>query len=95
MAVDERYGRVTLEHGNVGEDEPVYVLRANDRLAPTVLRHYLALGARSGYSHDHRVTTLAAIEKIERWQAQNLRRWPRAGPLSGVVGFVRDLVGRC
>lgn len=37
MAVDGKYGRVTLEHGDIGEDEQVVVFRAQDSLLPKVL----------------------------------------------------------
>lgn len=34
MAVDRKYGRVTLERGTIGEDEPVVVFRAQDKMLP-------------------------------------------------------------
>jgi hypothetical protein len=37
MAVDKKYGRVTLENGSIGEDEPVVVFRAQDVVLPRLL----------------------------------------------------------
>lgn len=37
MAIDLKYGRVTLENADIGEDEPVVVFRARDALLPKVL----------------------------------------------------------
>lgn len=43
MAIDSKYGKVTLEKGTIGEDEPVFVLRAKDRLSPALLQQYILL----------------------------------------------------
>lgn len=40
MAYDRKYGKVTTEFGNIGEDEPVVVFRAQDVLLPKVLAYY-------------------------------------------------------
>lgn len=34
MPVDRKYGRVMLEHGGVGTNEPVVIFRADDELLP-------------------------------------------------------------
>lgn len=40
MGYDGKYGRVTVEHGTIGDDEPVVVFRSADRLLPKLLKVY-------------------------------------------------------
>lgn len=40
MGFDTKYGTVTLEHGSVGGDEPVFVLRAQDKFAMGTISDY-------------------------------------------------------
>ncbi len=42
MSMDRKYGKVMTEHGNIPDDEPVFVLRAQDRLAVVALEAYVA-----------------------------------------------------
>lgn len=40
MAIDQKYGKVSFEFGNVGEDEPVFVIRGRDILGIAALNAY-------------------------------------------------------
>jgi len=53
MALDGKYGRVTLERGDIGEDEPVVVFRAQDALLPKVLDWYATECLKAGSPRHH------------------------------------------
>lgn len=46
MAVSGKYGRVSIPR--VGENEPVFILRAQDKLAETTIEMYRLLAASHG-----------------------------------------------
>lgn len=76
MAVDEKYGQVTVEKqpGNpLGEDEPIFILRARDMYAAEAIRAYAEICQEAEPPTQPR--HLAAIEnaraRFEKWQEQN------------------------
>lgn len=71
MAIDSKYGRVTLEHGDVGEEEPVVVFRARDSLLPKILAyyHYLCIGAESPMRHLNLI--LKTRDTVMGWQRRH------------------------
>lgn len=71
MAIDNKYGRVTFERGDIGEDEPVFIFRAQDLLAPTAITEYAELCRRNGCRAEHINGVIAAAYKMQAWQA-----WP-------------------
>jgi hypothetical protein len=79
MAVDAKYGRVTIEHGSIGEDEPVVVFRAQDALLPKVLAYYFLFCLKAGSPRRHLDMILDARERIERWQAGHPTKTPTSG----------------
>lgn len=68
MAIDKKYGRVTLEHGTVGEDEPVMVFRAQDVLLPDLIAYYHMLCLRAGSPLRHLRLVAERHREIEAWQ---------------------------
>lgn len=66
MAVSGKYGK--LEIPKVGENEPVFVLRAQDKLAEFAIGMYQALAA----SHGARVAEAVSkeIRLFKDWQGQ-------------------------
>ncbi len=46
MAISGKYGKVDI--GRIGENEPVFILRAQDKLAEPALEMYRALAASHG-----------------------------------------------
>ncbi len=80
MAIDSKYGRVTLEHGTIGEDEPVFVMRAQDSLVASVLKLYLQLCEDAGSPESHLEGIRSEIERIRSWQAEadNFTQVPRS-----------------
>lgn len=53
MGYDLKYGNVTTERGDIGDDEPVIVFRAQDEILPAVLDWYRAECARRGSPQRH------------------------------------------
>lgn len=76
MAIDRKYGKVTLEHGFIGEDEPVVVFRAKDKLLPKVLAYYRLFCWKAGSPTRHLELIDEAIETVETWQEQNSTKVP-------------------
>jgi hypothetical protein len=81
VGIDGKYGRVTLERGSIGEDEPVVVFRAQDRFLPEVLRFYRALCAGAG-SPDHHLAMIQSNEtRVRDWQCGNHTQTPHSAGL--------------
>lgn len=76
MAIDAKYGRVTLEHGSIGEDEPVIVFRAQDSLLPKLLAYYHLFCLKAGSPRPHLDLILSSREKVLEWQTKNQSRVP-------------------
>lgn len=74
MAVDARYGKVTVEHepGNpLGEDEPVFVLRARDVVAPGTVERYAQDCEFYGAPTEHVESIRRAAVALQKWQDAN------------------------
>jgi hypothetical protein len=71
VAIDNKYGRVTLEHGTIGEDEPVVVFRARDGQLPKLLMYYHLFCQKIGSPRRHLDLILESREAVEAWQAQH------------------------
>jgi hypothetical protein len=82
MADDLKYGRVTLERGDIGEDEPVVVFRAQDKLVPFLLRFYRQLCMDHGSPERHLGGIEAAREQVETWQRDHYTQVPQSAALA-------------
>ena len=71
MGYDRKYGRVTTEHGEIPEDEPVIVFRARDRLLPKVLAYYRLFCWKAGSPRRHLGMIDDSVVAIEAWQAKH------------------------
>ena len=71
MGFDGKYGRVTTEHGDIPDDEPVIVFRARDRMLPAVMRFYRELCEGNGSPQRHLDLIKGCRERIEAWQQEN------------------------
>lgn len=76
MAIDNKYGKVTLEHGSVGEDEPVVVFRATDELLPKVLAYYHLFCLAAGSPRRHLDLILRSRDSVLAWQQEHGSRTP-------------------
>lgn len=63
MAVSGKYGKVNIP--KVGENEPVFILRAQDKLAGPILQMYQALAASHGSPIAEKVQK--EIEAFQKW----------------------------
>lgn len=76
MPIDNKYGRVQLERGNIGDDEPVVVFRAQDRLLPNLLKIYKVLCEIAGSPQRHLDLIHDSAMKIKGWQIRNTTKTP-------------------
>jgi hypothetical protein len=76
MPIDNKYGRVTTEFGSIGEDEPVVVFRATDRLLPKLLQIYKIMCELAGSPQHHLDLIHQSAVKVKTWQALNPTRTP-------------------
>lgn len=78
MGIDLKYGKVTLENSNVGEDEPVVVFRATDKLLPKVLAYYHSFCLKDGSPRHHLDLILDSREAVIAWQQEHGSRVPNS-----------------
>lgn len=78
MAYDLKYGVVNLERGDIKEDEPIFVFRAQDRLLPRVLAYYLSLCLEEGSPEVHLINIAKNYDLIIRWQHSNETKTPES-----------------
>ena len=67
-----RHGRDEYEHiqdskGVIGEDEPVFLMRAKDLSAPAVVEEWARLAEESG-AHGRAATARAWADEMRAWQ---------------------------
>lgn len=80
MAFDRKYGRVTLERGTIADDEPVFVVRAQDALAPALLEHYASMCEQAGSPERHVRGVVSAAEGFRVWQRTHRTQTPVSAP---------------
>lgn len=78
MAIDTKYGRVQLEHGTIGEDEPVVVFRAQDELLLKVLSAYHHLAKEAGSPAKHLAGIDTAAQAVRHWQRDHFTQVPQS-----------------
>lgn len=49
------------------DNEPIFVLRAQDRVAPAAIRYWASLALQSGLPAEKYHEALAAAEEMEKW----------------------------
>ncbi len=80
MGIDNKYGRVTTEHGSISDDEPVVVFRAQDKLLPKVLDIYRFLCEVAGSPDRHLDLINDSAIKVRAWQEENFTKTPSSDP---------------
>jgi hypothetical protein len=78
MGIDGKYGRVTTERGTIGEDEPVIVFRAQDRLLPKLLKVYKIMCELAGSPQRHLDLIHESAMTIKAWQTENYTKTPES-----------------
>ncbi len=64
MAVSTKYGRINIP--KIGSNEPIFILRAQDRLAEATIKMYQILTASHGSSLTESLDR--EIEAFQKWQ---------------------------
>jgi hypothetical protein len=82
MGYDGKYGRVTTERGIIGEDEPVVVFRAQDRLLPKLLKVYRIMCELAGSPDRHLTLIDETAGRVKAWQADNPTKTPSSDALA-------------
>jgi hypothetical protein len=71
VGYDGKYGKVTTEHGDIPDDEPVIVFRARDKMVAPMLKFYLELCATNSSPPRHLSLIQRAAAEIARWQSEH------------------------
>jgi hypothetical protein len=66
---DQAYNRAAA-------DEPIFTLRAQDTLAPVLVRAWVALAEAAGSPKDKVAEALDCAEQMEEWQHRNGKKVP-------------------
>lgn len=79
MASNVKYGHVTTEMGDIGENEPVFIIRAQDKTAPHMIAVYAAMADIAGAPPSFLDNLETAMEDMIQWQLVNGSRVPGQG----------------
>jgi len=60
--------------GKAADDEPIFILRAQDRIAPIVVRMWAEVAAALGCGGDKIIEAENLAEQMEAWQGN--KKWP-------------------
>jgi len=71
MGYDGKYGKVTTEHGDIPDDEPVIVLRARDCQSVKTLAYYVFLCIKGGSPRRHIALVQDSVDRFRSWQDAN------------------------
>lgn len=84
MAIDSKYGRVRFDDPTVtiGDDEPVVVFRAQDRLLPKLLKVYRYFCDLAGSPDRHLAAIDRAAATVKEWQAAHPTKTPSSDGLA-------------
>lgn len=69
MAVDAKYGEVEIP--GVPDDEPVFILRGQDRATPQTIMEYANNAVTVGADAEHAERAREASSELRRWQEAN------------------------
>ncbi len=67
-AVEGKYGRIRADKKNFHPDEPVFLFRATDRLAPAAIIQYAIACREAGCSPEHVKACLEHAKRVQEWQ---------------------------
>jgi len=68
VGYDRKYGKVTTEHGDIPDDEPVIVFRGRDKMVPAMIDQYLYLCRAGGSPQRHLDLVTESQRQIVAWQ---------------------------
>jgi hypothetical protein len=76
MGYGGKYGRVTTEHGDIPDDEPVIVFRARDALTIGLLNTYYVMCRAAGSPQRHLDLVDTTTREFIEWQMAHGSRIP-------------------
>jgi hypothetical protein len=63
--------------GKAKDDEPVFILRAQDKIMPTALHVWIdQMTSLRGADHPKVVEAKQLLDKVRKWQAENPTKYP-------------------
>jgi hypothetical protein len=71
MGFSSKYGKVTTEHGDIPDDEPVIVFRARDEKTCPLISHYYNQCLDGGSPGRHLELIEATYTRFADWQEAN------------------------
>lgn len=74
MGYDTKYGKVTTEHGDIPDDEPVIVFRARDVTTVDLLAYYFVRCVKTGSPKRHLDIIIGTVETFKNWQILNAHK---------------------
>lgn len=69
-----KYGRITAEHKEIPEDEPVFIIRGKDCLAVPTIDYYISQVATRAPNQQFLEQVSAVCDYIQEWQRANPHR---------------------
>lgn len=78
-----KYGTVDTERGTIGADEPVFVVRAQDKLARYVIDNYRQMCRAAGSPQAHIDSIERVYQQFTLWQETNFTKIPESLPSPG------------
>lgn len=78
MAIDSKYGVIAIPGSTIADNEPVFVIRAQDKLAVPAMLRYRELCVEAGSPQRHIDRVSEAIMQVQNWQAENYTQVPKS-----------------
>lgn len=79
MAIDNKYGKITFEKEPgtpIPDDEPIFVLRAQDEEAPETIIDYAKKCERAGSPQEHVNAVMEVYDTFMDWQRTHTTKVP-------------------
>lgn len=70
--IGKDYQRIQDPDAHIPEDEPVFILRAQDKLAPDALRHWIEMAKMYGIDKNTINQAEKQLERMAEWEPQGL-----------------------
>lgn len=69
MAIDKKYGNISVP--GIPDDEPIFILRAQDKAAPQTINQYAENAIRNGSDSQHAAGARIVSGDFRKWQEDN------------------------
>ena len=72
MGIDAKYGQIETKKGEIPDDEPVFLIRAQDALAGAIVRYYAILYLSVTNDHQGFNRIIATADEMDVWLPKKL-----------------------